>query len=424
MTGLILASLLSVQAPQASRYDLGERLKALESTWMTADEVRKREAVPFISQAVTSFFTQQFGPACRSLDSARAALLGRKLKPEDGITLRFIRGYVQPHEKAQLAVTWAYTLPDSPGVKVQIRDSSRTFKPGEDGVLEYHPFGSPVQPSDKIDYSTVITFFVGSETRSLNLLMGPRIKERAAALAASKDPDIAAIGTLIENQSAGRTELDLELGSLLKLGESLAEGKVKPKDVTDWPAAKEGQTSLRAKFPEQLDDSETLVIALHGAGGSENLFFEGYGRGLAVTEALKRKWAFIAPRSSASSVKDSLAWVKRVRGWTPKRVFVMGHSMGGALALQSGGAIPNPSAVVLFAPAGRQIPENLKKVPLYLAVGKQEILMLGASAQEIKRAREAEPGFRFNLVDPCEHLMIVADALPDAYKWLDETLGN
>jgi hypothetical protein len=59
---------------------------------------------------------------------------------------------------------------------------------------------------------------------------------------------------------------------------------------------------------------------------------------------------------------------------------------------------------------------------MYLAVGRQEIMMLGASAQEIRKSREAAPNFRFNLVDPCEHLMIVAEALPDAYKWLDETL--
>ena len=31
-----------------------------------------------------------------------------------------------------------------------------------------------------------------------------------------------------------------------------------------------------------------VVVALHGAGGSENLFFEGYGAGHIVTECRKR----------------------------------------------------------------------------------------------------------------------------------------
>lgn len=422
MTGLLIASLLALQSPAPTRYDMGERLKALESRWLEADEAKRRVAVPFISQAVTSFFTQQFGPACKSLDSASAALEGRSLRPEDGITLRFSPGYASPDGSLRLSVTWAYTLPESDPVAVDISGVARTFRPGESGVIELPVAHLPMQKLGLSDASAGLPVKVGREQRRLPLFLGYRFEARASALASNSDPDVSALGKLLESQAAGKTEQDLDLLTVMSLGEQLAANQTRKEQVRDWPIAAEGSTRLRARFPSQLDPSETLVIALHGAGGSENLFFEGYGRGLAVDEAIKRKWAIIAPRSSANAVKDSLAWVKRIRGWTPKRVIVMGHSMGGGLALQSGSVTPKPGAVVLFAPAGRQVPESLKEVPMYLAVGRQEIMMLGASAQEIRKSRESAPNFRFNLVDPCEHLMIVADALPDAYKWLDETL--
>lgn len=422
MTGLLIASLIALQSPAPTRYDMGERLKALESSWMLADEEKKRASVPFISQAVTSFFTQQFGPACRSLDSASAALAGRSLKPEDGITLRFSPGYAAPDGNVRLSVTWAYTLPGSSAIKVDFNGVAREFQPGDSGFLETAASGLKQGSTGLSDFSVGLPIKVGSEVRSLPLFFGYRFKERASALASNPDPDVSVLGKLLESQAEGKTEQDLELLNVISLGEQLVSNQPRKTEVREWPIAIEGETRLRARFPSKLDSNDTLVIALHGAGGSENLFFDGYGRGLAVSEAMKRNWAFIAPRSSATAVKDSLAWVKRIRGWTPKRVIVMGHSMGGGLALQSGSVDPKPSAVVLFAPAGRQVPESLKDVTMYLAVGKQEIMMLGASAQEIRKSRESAPGFRFNLVDPCEHLMIVAEALPDAYKWLDETL--
>lgn len=422
MTGLLIASLLALQSPAPTRYDMGERLKALEWSWMNADEQRKRAAVPFISQAVGSFFTQQFGPACRSLDSASAALAGRTLKPEDGITLRFLPSHVSPDGTIRLSVTWAYTLPDAQPVKVDFQGVTTLFKSGQSGVVELEAARLPMQKTDLSDSSHGLPIRVGSGQRALRLFVGYRFKERASAIAASPDPDIAVLGKLLQDQSEGKTEQDVDMLDVISLGEGLASGTIRKADVDDWPVAIEGSTRLKARFRGRPDDDETLVIALHGAGGSENLFFQGYGKGLAVGEAMKRSWAFIAPRSSPTAVKDSLAWVKRIRGRTPKRVIVMGHSMGGGLALQSGSVTPKPRAVVLFAPAGRQVPESLKDVPMYLAVGRQEIMMLGASAQEIRKSRESAPNFRFNLVDPCEHLMIVADALPDAYKWLDETL--
>jgi predicted esterase len=165
-----------------------------------------------------------------------------------------------------------------------------------------------------------------------------------------------------------------------------------------------------------LTDPPTVVVALHGAGGSENLFFEGYGGGLAVEEAIRRGWVFLSPRATSSATADSLAWLKEVWGVEPKRVFVMGHSMGGGLALGTGSL--KPTGLALFAPAAGAVPESLAKTPIFLAVGKQEMSMLLANA-----GRMREKVTEFKEYAPCEHLMIVADAVPDAYRFLEKLKG-
>ncbi len=94
----------------------------------------------------------------------------------------------------------------------------------------------------------------------------------------------------------------------------------------------------------------------------------------------------------------------------------MGHSMGGGLALGSGAL--KPTALALFAPAAGSIPEDLASTPVFLGVGKQEMAMLATSAQRL-RPKVTE----FREYSPCEHLMIVADGLPDAYRFFEKQGG-
>jgi hypothetical protein len=75
-----------------------------------------------------------------------------------------------------------------------------------------------------------------------------------------------------------------------------------------------------------------LVVALHGAGGNEHLFFEGYGLGIVLKEAAKRGWAVIAPRAEAglTHVGGALEAAQQLLPIDPTRIYLMGHSMGGA----------------------------------------------------------------------------------------------
>jgi pimeloyl-ACP methyl ester carboxylesterase len=83
-----------------------------------------------------------------------------------------------------------------------------------------------------------------------------------------------------------------------------------------------------------------LVIALHGMGGNENSMFDGYGgTGALQREAEKRGFLVVCPKgrdtasmyrgAAETDVLDVLAEVQRDYNVDAKRIYMMGHSMGG-----------------------------------------------------------------------------------------------
>ena len=83
--------------------------------------------------------------------------------------------------------------------------------------------------------------------------------------------------------------------------------------------------------------SVPLVIALHGAGGDENLFMDGYGAGL--FKALADRYGFVAVTpltySAMADLRSPDLIVTAMRELYPvdaKRVYVVGHSLGAMLA--------------------------------------------------------------------------------------------
>jgi len=169
-----------------------------------------------------------------------------------------------------------------------------------------------------------------------------------------------------------------------------------------------------------------IVVALHGAGGSENLFFEGYGAGHIVTECRKRGWLLVATRSGLSfgtgppipALLDELA--KRYP-LDPKRVFVVGHSMGAmqtidliqkhptafaaAAALGGGGAVRDPKA---FAAS-----------PLFVGVGEKDGIALAGARGLNKALAAGAKNLTYKEYPDVEHMVIVREALPDVFAVFD-----
>lgn len=138
----------------------------------------------------------------------------------------------------------------------------------------------------------------------------------------------------------------------------------------------------RLFIPSAYDGSQPvpLLIALHGMGGDENSMFDGY-EGRLKQEAEKRGILVAAPkgRNPASMYRDTaekdvldvLAEVRRDYRIDPRRIFLMGHSMGayGTWSI----AVNHPDLFTALGPvSGGGAPAGMAKIkhiPQYVVHG-------------------------------------------------------
>lgn len=420
---LALIAVVAMQPDQPTRYDLSERLKRLDVAWAAADAAKKGKAEADISRAVMGFFSGKTAETAENVDKATATLEGRMSRSGDALSIRSESAFYEPGNAVTLQLTWAYRPTSVLPVRIGSGSKFVDLRPGQNGKLTVQPQDSSPELRLNQEVGYLLPLKVGDDTRSVYINFVRNAATRIQALAGSSIPYPKTIGKLLDRfvTQPKSQETELPLIDFLFNAEAIQEEKQKIEDQENVFFAEYNSSSFRATFPQDVrgktDVSVNVVVALHGAGGSENMFFESYGRGICVTEALKRNWVFISPRSSNTAINDSLEWLVKVRKLRVEKLFIMGHSMGGGIALNASPSL-KPAAVALFAPAGSRSSDTMKTVPTFLAVGKQEMTMLASSAKALSRNLAA--GSAFREYDNCEHLMIVAEGAKDAYAFFDQ----
>ena len=179
----------------------------------------------------------------------------------------------------------------------------------------------------------------------------------------------------------------------------------------------------RLVLPEQLAEDLVLVVALHGMGGSENLFIDGLGDGLAVKLARQRGWVLLAPRSDvkATVLCEAIEQVRKVYRVADGRVCVIGHSMGAVKAIE---LAQTPSfGFLAMAPIGGggliRDPAAFRGKPVQVFTGSADF----AKGQCARLATDlAKAGARSELrtETDIEHLAVVQWWLPEVFRFFDE----
>ena len=167
----------------------------------------------------------------------------------------------------------------------------------------------------------------------------------------------------------------------------------------------------------------TTVVALHGAGGSENLFCEGHGK-LAPLLAQKKGWMLVSPLNGpADDLLDALSkWQPVDKG----RVVTVGHSMGAANATAWAARKPEQlKAVAALGGGGRSGKgEAWTRIPFFVGVGDKDFALKGAKSLADSLRQSGAGSVTLKVYPGLEHLTVVQASLEDVFGFFEKSLAN
>lgn len=462
-TALVVPALaVTAQAQQPNaRYELGWRVRQLERAWAAVGgEDMRRSMLPFVESAVQHFFALRIPQAAEALDRAVDLL------PNLCGSCNWTRAWAfTPRMRLLDSSVAALALDARPfyescgGTLVSLSVGARVGG-ASDRVQIAVLTGSQLTSIQSLTVSlsgasagdhrlSVLGFdgdFCGSE-RDLTISIVEKRDERLAALEAGLDklPDTAprleretakALLTLLKSLAAGSTEeTDYPGARLLAEAEQVAVAAAKgerwygaARTGQFWlaiPTSEKRTTRARILVPALAADAAKppLVVALHGAGGSENLFFDGYGDGEIVRQCERRGWMLVAPRlgfggAPVAALVDELA---TRFAFDSKRVFVVGHSMGAGAGASV--VLADPARYAAFAALGGgqalKDAKRLATLPIFVGAGERDFGLEGAKRLHASLVEAGHASATLHVYPNTEHLMIVQEALPDVFAFLD-----
>jgi predicted esterase len=436
------------------RYELGQRLRLFEDVLEKhrGDDRAIARAIPPVAAATPAFFSGRLAEAGEILDKARLSLASEK--PDQAAvwasSVRFVptrrvgearmgqaevrvQSFYKPSVKAPAKFNVrAVLLPEGrkAGISAFALDQEKLPEKLDlewDSLPEGdHLLRCGIDVDKKEAFSCWITFSVvkGLAARIKNLEKSEALKKRnieGATLAHHLD-------LLRKLERGDAQETDYPAHRLLTEAEALASGKWDGRRPGQYWLALPGVTGspVRLLVPKEAANGKPLpvVVVMHGAGGSENMFFDGYGNGLAARLAAERGWFVVATRSpvlafgggpNVPAVLDNLASIHPI---DKKRVFILGHSMGAAQTVQTVAKSPERFAAAAALGGGGTFKptDGLKKVPFLVAVGEKDFLLKSARSLDAS-LRKAGSASTLKEMAHVEHLTVVQLALPEVFAF-------
>jgi predicted esterase len=244
------------------------------------------------------------------------------------------------------------------------------------------------------------------------------------------DRDLPLVESLLADLEADRDPFRSRSGDLRLGFRSAIDGELQPFRIflpDSWQS--------RSRIP--------LVVALHGATGDENTYFDRYlepGTGQNLFKKLGQEHGFLltAPNGRGpfgmyvgDSERDVLEVLDRVQALCPvdpRRVFLTGHSMGGMGSWNLG--FRHPDRFAAIAPvAGRppnalvELLEKSPEKPVFFAVGLNDVIVLPAKTREwADIARQHLHHFEYREYPRDDHFGIGLSSMGDIFEFFARCL--
>jgi predicted esterase len=162
-----------------------------------------------------------------------------------------------------------------------------------------------------------------------------------------------------------------------------------------------------------------VLVALHGAGGDENMFVDAYGAGVTPRMAAEANLVLVSPATTAfarspATLDSLLAVLGREQRIDATRVYLLGHSMGAGAAAKLAGERPQLVRAAACLAGG---------APVTVA-GAPPVLFLGAAldpvipASRVKAAATATPTGTYEERAQEGHTLMVGGGVRRAVPWL------
>ena len=152
--------------------------------------------------------------------------------------------------------------------------------------------------------------------------------------------------------------------------------------------------------------------------------------GHVVEECRKRGWLLVAPRAGlfgAPPVEEVIAALAARYPIDPKRVFLVGHSMGAGQAAELVQRSPGQyRGLGLLGGAARvRDAKAFADLPLFLGVGtKDQLALTGMRSLNKSLTAAGAKRLTYREYPEAEHLVVVREALPDAFAQWDALLAK
>ncbi len=448
-----------------SRYDLGQHLRAFERAWdAQPDAAARRRALPALKRVVPLIFANRFADTCAALDETRFLLRSADATPPalrwaESLLVRPATRLLDPSDsRLSVELTACYdgkaARPDNAEWRLTLQAADGTALPSSaGGVIAQLPTTATL-PTDRLpegDHTLCVSISAGGRalaTYRLTISVVPHLRERRAGLLKAVeafgkhrvDTDQATLrahtGLVWALANGQALEMDYPGARLLDETEALAKavaaqeryyGPDRPGDFWLTLATSAGEAPVRVFVPEAIKAGKPvpLVFALHGAGGSENLYFDGYGAGATIRLAKARGWMVVGVRAGgvfdkAPPVPAIIDELTRLYPVDRRRVYAIGHSMGAAHAVATAQQSPGVFAAFAALGGGGSVnrPEALKAVPVFVGCGTEDFALNTARglANDLTKAGARVTAKEYADV---EHITIVREALNDVFAFFE-----